>query len=509
MRHFYTATCSARQDKIFGKHTNMNILFNGFQSRHTLPVLQSLINILSLKRISTIDEGEPKQLLCKSDHHDFWKILWGEYPIPEGELLPLDDEIIRKMASCEVTTLRMMDRLDPLHPKSYRFRKRLYLLHLQYWNHFLEKKNITHFITINIPHETHDYVIYCLCKIKGIRTIMFWQSPLPDSTFIFEDIEIGPIELQDAFSKLKKKLASHGSIFLPPNFEDYWKIRTNQKELPPSPFYMNDVKKQVKRAHSIFYVLQRTFEFAVFFLKKSQDPLYKSIFHLLKEGGGKYYNRRKLLSRDKRLWKNYRKLSCTPDLTVPYIYVPLHYQPECTTCPMGGIFVDQDLMIKILANIANMHNIALYIKEHPVQRSQGRSSDFYETIRQLTSVTLVDTDFSSAQLIRNSIAVATVTGTAGWEALFETKPVLMFGSFFFQYAPGVFNIRSYAEAKKAIEQIIGGYKGNLELLRVFISSVYQISICGYSDENYKVVSKISAESNSKNIENAILAKIAP
>ena len=44
---------------------------------------------------------------------------------------------------------------------------------------------------------------------------------------------------------------------------------------------------------------------------------------------------------------------------------------------------------------------------------------------------------SSIELIRGSVGVATITGTAGWEALFNNKPVMVFGYAWYREFKGV------------------------------------------------------------------------
>ena len=44
---------------------------------------------------------------------------------------------------------------------------------------------------------------------------------------------------------------------------------------------------------------------------------------------------------------------------------------------------------------------------------------------------------NTISLIKGSVAVATITGTAGWEALFHGKPVIAFGLAWYRWAQGV------------------------------------------------------------------------
>jgi hypothetical protein len=120
----------------------------------------------------------------------------------------------------------------------------------------------------------------------------------------------------------------------------------------------------------------------------------------------------------------------------PYVYFPLHLQPELTTSAVGGVYADQLLALEALsARMPEGHLI--YVKENPKQTEKQRGPLFYKRLRALKNVRVVHLRESSSDLIRGSLSVATITGTAGWEALFHGKPVLVFGSAWYREFPGV------------------------------------------------------------------------
>jgi hypothetical protein len=210
----------------------------------------------------------------------------------------------------------------------------------------------------------------------------------------------------------------------------------------------------------------------------------------------------------KELLVSYKKLSCEPNVMEQYIYVPLHFQPECTTSPQGGVFVYQELMISILAkNIPT--NIKLYVKEHPVQEIHGRSVDFYNRLLSLPNVKLIKLEISSSDLIKNSVAVAAVTGTAAWEALFKEKPVLLFGDIFFKYTPGVFSIKTNDDCKAAVRTIFDKnfISQTRSQLRTYLANIQPYLVRGYSDPLYGNVSKISSADNRKNLADAMVLAV--
>jgi hypothetical protein len=106
-----------------------------------------------------------------------------------------------------------------------------------------------------------------------------------------------------------------------------------------------------------------------------------------------------------RLRRSFHRMAETNISTVPYVYFPLHYEPERATNPVAGIFHDQ-----LRAFVPP--NIAICAKEHPSQLNarmighQGRTVRFHKAIIAISGVKLVSETVSSAKLILNSQAVA-------------------------------------------------------------------------------------------------------
>ena len=76
-------------------------------------------------------------------------------------------------------------------------------------------------------------------------------------------------------------------------------------------------------------------------------------------------------------------------------------------------------------------NVFLLVKEHKV--AIGRhSKGFYEEIAGIPNTFLVDMDTNPHEIIDQSQFVATISGTAGLEALCHGKKVLLFGDVCFK-----------------------------------------------------------------------------
>src|SRR3989338_4564841 len=161
--------------------------------------------------------------------------------------------------------------------------------------------------------------------------------------------------------------------------------------------------------------------------------------------------------------KEYCEVESIPDFSKPFVYFPLNYQPECTTSPQGDIFVDLILAIEMLA--AALHEgWLIYVKEHPTQflmrginYSSSRFEGYYERIARIKNVYLVPAETNSYELINKSKLVASVTGTAVWEAALRLKPAMIFGHPWYQNFPFLFRVNSVESCKESFAKILKGF----------------------------------------------------
>lgn len=118
------------------------------------------------------------------------------------------------------------------------------------------------------------------------------------------------------------------------------------------------------------------------------------------------------------------------------IYFPLHLQPELTTSFMGQTYTDQCLAISALMAVLKSQGRAftIYVKENPKQSFDQRQ---FLHLLQSDDVIMIDRTVPSNRLIEECDIVATIAGTAGWEAVKSGKPALIFGTTWYENAPGV------------------------------------------------------------------------
>jgi hypothetical protein len=269
-----------------------------------------------------------------------------------------------------------------------------------YWAHnLLRKQKIDLVLFHNLPHESFDYILYLIARYYGLRTIITHQSFVVTGRFwICEEIErFGDMAtLPDIAAKVSS------NYILP----EHW-------------YYMNDVSNKWNYTW--------------------KDLVYEVMIHPWRMPAAAlryHYSRQYQKSRISTVTEF--------DKTKNFVYVPLHLQPELTTSSIGGAdgrYGDQLQMIEQLSLLIPT-NVVIYLKENPKQTAHQRDQLFYRRIARLLNVKFLPPETPSSFLIQHSIAVATVTGTAGWEALFCGKPCLVFGNAWYSSFPGVTKFNS-------------------------------------------------------------------
>lgn len=447
--------------------SQLNIICKAFGGENA-PVLTQALQPFSIGTCVTIVNHQEFIPEVPAEEHCWYsqkELIHCQYPQTDWhKLLPLDEELIEAMRPYEAVFLNMVGRYGVTRPLSYEERKRQYFQHARYWNHIIETKSINVFLSNNIPHHGFDFIIYGLCKHKGIPTLCLDRCgrTVLDAVFITYDWEEPAPALKNKFVQLQKEKKTTATMELSKRYEYFYRLFTEKQQTP----------RYVYQDH-------------IALLKKNFVSKWsEKSFDLLKRSPKRFIRAISSPGLWKRKWQQhttynlYDSLTKQPDISNPYVYFPLHYQPEATTVPKSGAFCEQELVAQLLLRYLP-EDISLYIKEHPNQGEMCRSKTFYHTLANLPRVTLVPRNMNTFQLMKNAKAVATGTGTAGFEALFWEIPVILFGHRFYQYAPGVFEVRSHQDCKKAIHAI---FKERIKLkredMRLFLKAMEETG-CPY------------------------------
>ena len=256
---------------------------------------------------------------------------------------------------------------------------------------FFLKTNYTHMFGSPLFSSGFDYLFFNMAKNYNIKTI-FLQSYFRNKMFYSVD------------------------------FDDFGNFKKSKKI-----FKKIEIKKDIFAKQNIFwmdnitYYLQSSFGIKILFFNPLKMFKQNYLFNKIKD----FKNSLKSY----KFWKqeNLRPFY-SEKLPKNYIYLPLHFQAEATTIGLGSEYLNQADMIEKIHNKLPK-GFKIILKEHPAQNIDNtlRSDFFYKRINNLPNVYFTNVNDNTFNLIKNSKIVATITGTAGWEALKFQKPVITFG----------------------------------------------------------------------------------
>ena len=449
-----------------------------------------------LINIASQQFGIPKVCISNKEHlnlgskHSYraTELFDCKYDISLKDLDPIDSVLLDKLEKCEISYLKMCDRINTYG--GYQKRKDDYLSHVRYWNHVVKNEDIDFVIFLNVPHEGYDFVLYSICKVLNIKTFSFFHLPhRPGFTFIhlLEDINHHLPEIKKSYQDLKNRMIdiTISDIAKPLNLFLIEQLNPTNEITPFTGQEKGFSSNGFKYIHTKIFNLMSSLK------KDSQQSFSKKISNFV---NGVMF-RDPYLDSPRSVMKKYDSLSVQPDLTKEFIYFPLHYQPELSTNPLGGHYVNQLIVVEMLSK-ANP-DLMIYVKDHPRSGNIFKNKIFYESLLKFKNVNLINLNFNSYKLIEDSYAVATVTGTAGLEALIKGKPVLMFGNRFYEHAPGVFKINSFNDLKKATRIINEGFSFDQKNVLYFFKALENYVFEGVMDTSEESYSNITHSETAK------------
>jgi hypothetical protein len=422
----------------------------------------------------------------------------------------IDQPLLEELAFCQTVSLHMMNRMDRSNVFSFQEREQLFKQYLGFWSTVLDHFSPDVVVTPVSPHLVYDYVLYCLCKRKKIPTILFEQTSMDGWIYPEDRFETGSLALKNRYQELLRSWDSGSLKKIPLTAEaTAYLQRVSGDYASAVPFYMkdqfaqnnlvaylgkelllhpNNIPEMMRKGRYLFsrshYVKQKG--------KSIRDSDMKGFEYLFCKLEG--------LKKKNALKRYYQSLEKPAEFEQPYLYFPLHYQPENTSCPLGEAFVDQFLIVDMLARCVQA-GWKIYVKEHSSQwhpKMHGecsRSTEFYDRAVALPNVQLVPVSTPNFELIDHARAVVTITGTAGWEAVVRGRPVLLYGHAWYKFCEGVFYVPSVDACKAALSKIQQGYTVDRERVRLFLSAVQEIGTNAYVEPSYAKIVNIPVEEN--------------
>lgn len=414
-----------------------------------------------------------------------WEMLLGNIPA-----VPKSMDALRHYAEfhgCHFQTYHVMIARRGLHFADLHEVTNEFSLTYHHFSQLLTTKSIDTVLFANMPHEGPDYVLYKLAKMRGIKTLICYQTLFSDKFYLMTSIEdLGPFLTTPT-------VADATPIPLEPG---YLQQSVNMDGLiQPEIAVQAPLPKRVMRHCRAMLA--------------GPVQLLKSPWRSLKSG----FNRALVKNSAPNLQKTYVSQMRGHALNIESVdsliatheklaYFPLHLQPELTTSTFGGVFQDQLYAIELLSSLLGDEWLIL-VKENPKQTYFQRRKLFFRRLRALPNVRLVPSSYSTYKLMRRARFVTTISGTACWEAIKGGKKCLIFGKAWFSSLPGVHTYRDVFDFPAFIESI--GDELPFEDLHAAFRGLMNKAGAGVVDRDYAcLVPDFDSASNARKVVDSLL-----
>lgn len=160
----------------------------------------------------------------------------------------------------------------------------------------------------------------------------------------------------------------------------------------------------------------------------------------------------------------------------PKVYFPLHMQPEFTTDVRAPFCTNQTAIIENISKSVPL-GYRVMVKEHPSMKGE-RPLRYYRELKALYNVRLLSPSVDSHELIQQSNAVLTITGSAAWEAILYEKPVVVFGPLCYGFYDLIYHCANIADLPAILAEATRRFTPDHDLLVkfvwAFLASAYEL-----------------------------------
>ncbi len=288
----------------------------------------------------------------------------------------------------------------------------------------IKEEKITHALFFNVPHLVCDTILYDLCKCLGIKTVVVTQSIFPGKYFSMQSVE------DYGFFDGKKSKAAPMIIDQEQNLDLFY-----MKAIGQAPDKGGSLSSKGLLNVLAYILLKKPGMFLrpIQFMKmlKRVRKIYAG-FPKWRDPFSRFFHENEMAYFEHLMEFENQQI----DIEQRFIYFPLQLQPEMTTSSLGGMFRDQLLAIEKLSGILPS-DVKIYVKENPKQGAYSRGPFFFHRLNRIPNVVFMPSFANTNTLIAHCEAVATITGTVGWEAIRKGKKAIVFGNTWYSSFPGI------------------------------------------------------------------------
>ncbi|MDO8499662.1 MAG: hypothetical protein Q7S66_03305 [bacterium] len=324
------------------------------------------------------------------------------------------------------------------------------------------------FILFSVIGAIGTMLLFQIAKKRGIKTIVVHPAYIKNIYLLSDEY--------NSFSSVEKTIGEYVKTnSVPKNFSDQAQVFLDDFRARPHPHWdlAHPKKQPVNRSKQFRFLLPKNFFNNLVALTKNFynhytntdrfDYNYIGPWNYLKDGA-------------KRKIRNLIGVSDLYDEFDPredYAFYPLHYEPEIAISLFAPFFSDQIALIKLIARSLPVGH-KLYVKEHPAMVVY-RPRSYYQELKKIPNVKIINPAVTSFEIIPFAKLVATISGTAGWEATLLKKPVITFGDVFYNQLSFVKNCKTPEQVAHLVKEQIENFQySETELVRL-ITAIYEES----------------------------------
>lgn len=510
---------------------NKRVLISSYQP-YILEAAKKFTNELGWEPVVWLVADENKELVSSTypevTQYDFFDAVKGILPdsVRMSDLiLPSPDEL-EKLAKYEYNFIYMLERNDS-NNSAFEYKERLsfYYHILGLWKYLIKQHRVDLIWFEEEPHQAADYGLYLVAKLMGIPTVMATRTISELGILPYFDFEDGFLELNKHYNSVvqsyqeenkkihiseriesyfEKMNADYQTILkehLWDQVDEYNKLASSKKISIPS---ISEVGKKVATLWDVGsrFILNTPIRSDQYKVGHSMMTSHYSYREYV-------LNKVKAIRKKKEIKNTYNELAIHSMDELPnnkkLIYVALQYQPEKSTCPLAGRFVDQRHLIKWLVSELD-DSWHVVVKEHPSQFISSytrfgecfRDSRYYHELNELPNVSLMGLSLDSFKIMASCELVASAGGTVCWEAIARGIPALSFAISWFKPCHGVFYVQASADLEKAIKAVNEGFKPDSYLVKAYAQLIknydFYAAIGGKASLEYK---NVDVESNAQ------------
>lgn len=357
--------------------------------------------------------------------------LWTRIPNSSGNINS-DSKLIAKYKS---QIIYMYDRVDPKDKMTEKDRIKNFCKQLSFYDKLVSDLELDHLIFTAPPHRIFDFALYLvgLSQEKKITILNSLHTPIGTCTILTSNNQV--FEITNRINKndyvssvIRNSIINWNLDAITSKGAEYFYMKKQRETMKNSipKYIMNGIGK---------------FKF-IFNYRKWKYIIKPNTYWVADNEGKKTLNWFQFLIYKKEKIKKLKDLSAHYDAIskreIPknYWFFALNYQPEETTCPAAGVFVNQYEAVK-KTHQQLPKGYVLVVKEHPSQfhpKMEGDRSNrirLYDDILSLPNTKFVCQTISSTTLLRGAKAVFTTNGTIAFEAMCNRKHVVNFGRAWF------------------------------------------------------------------------------